>query len=212
MLANSGRIIETDKKFGVDVRDQSFANYLFVRLVAKGRTFTNVDFRYSMFDASYLRKCKFDSCNFTGCRFVSTNLFESTFIGCTFDYVVFERTFVDPEILETGCPGLENMKMRFARTLRMNYQQIGDAKAANAAMNVELQATAAHLTKAWRSNESYYRKKYTGWRRAKVFGQWIDFKVLDFVWGNGESLGKLLRAVLAVLVSISLIEELAPGI
>ena len=75
------------------------------------------------------------------------------FTGCKFDYSIFERTLIDADLLDTECPGQENLKMRFARTLRMNFQQVGDAKAANRAIKVELQATMAHLHKAWRSTE-----------------------------------------------------------
>ena len=64
-------------------------------------------------------------------------------------------------------------------------------------MEVELQATEIHLHKAWRSNESYYRKKYSGPSRVGALIEWTSFKVLDFIWGNGESTWKLLRAVLA---------------
>jgi hypothetical protein len=83
--------------------------------------------------------------------------------------VNFERTFVDNDILNTGCPGFENLKMRFARTLRMNYQQLGDAKSANKAITVELQASEVYLHKAWQSNESYYRKKYGGLSESRRF-------------------------------------------
>ena|ERR1700733_3357860 len=127
MLTESNRTHQTDKKFDSDVADAKFANQLFLRLVAKGKTFTRVDFKYSIFDACYLRNCTFDSCDFTGCRFVGTNLYGSIFSGCKFEYCLFERTIVDDHVLDTECPGQENLKMRFARTLRMNYQQLGDA-------------------------------------------------------------------------------------
>src|SRR5664279_5375622 len=144
-LVDSSRVQATDKWFRNDVSGISFPNYLFVRLVANKRRFTGVDFKYALFDTCYLRNCVFDSCDFTGCRFIGTNLHGSTFAGCKFDYVNFERTLIDNDILETGCPGHENLKMRFARTLRMNYQQIGDAKSANKAISVELQETEVHL-------------------------------------------------------------------
>jgi hypothetical protein len=206
MLTESNRIEQKDKKFDADVSGESFMNHLFVRLVAKGKKFTNVDFKYTIFDTCYLRDCNFDSCDFTGCRFVGTNLYESSFAGCKFDYSTFEKTLVDNDILDTGCPGHENLKYRFARTLRVNYQQLGDTKSANKAVNVELQATEVYLHKAWQSNESYYRKKYRGWGRIKVFLDWIGFKVLDLLWGNGESVLKLLRAVIVVLLLMFLID------
>jgi hypothetical protein len=88
----------------------------------------------------------------------------------------------------------------------MNYQQLGDAKSVNKAMGVELQATEVHLHKAWRSNESYYRRKYARLKRAKALAEWVEFKALDLIWGNGESALKLLRAVLLAVVLMSLVD------
>ena len=208
MLIDNNKINQTDKKFDSDVSNENYSNQLFVRLVARKRTFTNVDFKYSFFDASYLRDCHFDTCDFIGCRITGTSFHGSSFSGCKFDYATFERTIIDSDILDTGCPGHENLKMRFARGLRMNYQQLGDALAANKAMGVELQATEIHLLKAWRSNEAYYRKKYAGWKRIKSFVEWVKFKALDLIWGNGESAYKLIRAALFILVVISLYDVL----
>jgi hypothetical protein len=209
MLSVSNRVSQIDKLFDDDVADVAFSNQLFIRLVAKERRFTNVDFRYSIFESCYLRNCVFDSCDFIGCRFVGTTLDGSAFSGCKFDYATFDKTGVDNDILNEGCPGHENLKMRFARTLRTNYQQLGDAKSANKAIAVELQATEAHLHKAWNSAESYYRKKYRGYKRFQAFTEWVRFKTLDFLWGNGESSLKLVRAILLALFTISMIDAIA---
>ena len=211
MLSDSNRIHETDKKFIEDVENEKFINRLFVRLVAKGIRFVGVDFKYSIFDTSYLRNCIFDSCDFTGCRFIGTNLYGSKFSGCKFDYSNFERTIVDSDILSSECPGPENLKMKFARTLRVNYQQVGDAASANKAIEVELKATEIHLRKAWHSNESYYRKKYKKWNRFKLFIEWAQFKVLDYIWGNGESTFKLIRSTFIALFIIALIDVIYCG-
>src|SRR5260370_38204585 len=136
----------------------------------------------------------FDSCDFTGCRFVATSFHGSKFSGCRFEYSTFERTLVDDDILDTECPGPDNLKMRFARTLRMNYQQLGDATSANKAIGVELQASKVHRLKAWRSNESYYRKNDSGGKEVRAFLVWVKFRSLYFIWGNGESASKQLRA------------------
>ncbi|MHA1543444.1 MAG: pentapeptide repeat-containing protein [Candidatus Hodarchaeales archaeon] len=152
-----------------------------------------------------MRNCVFDSCNFTGCRFVGVNFYGASFSGCKFDYATFERTIIDSNILDVGCPGWDNLKLKFARTLRMNFQQLGDSKSANKAIRVELDATQAYLMKAWHSNESYYRKKYTRWKRLVKFFEWINFEVLNFIWGNGESTFKLIRSVVLFLIFMSLI-------
>ncbi|EKD25990.1 MAG: putative plasmid protein [uncultured bacterium] len=199
-IVSSDRKHHVDEKFDSDIRDADYSNSLFVRLIAKGKRFEKIAFKYSIFDNCYLQNCVFDSCDFTGCRFIGVNLCGARFEGCTFDYVNFERTIIDSEILENGCPGWENLKLKFARTLRMNFQQIGDTQAVNKAIKVELDATESHLFKAWKSNESYYRKKYKGLARIKQFFEWINFKTLGLVWGNGESPIKLLRFVFIVLL------------
>jgi len=201
MLASSRKTVVTDQKFDSDESNSRFSNYVFVRLVAMGRTFKKVDFKYTVFDACYLRNCRFDACDFTGCRFVSTQLPGAKFSGCKFDYATFEKTLIDARVLDTECPGHENLKMRFARSLRTNFQQLGDADAVNKAMRVELSATEIHLKKAWQSNESYYRSHHPGaLSRTLAFLQWLKFKALDFIWGNGENLFRLVRFVLILLL------------
>jgi hypothetical protein len=136
---------------------------------------------------------------------VNTQFPGAKFSGCKFDYATFEKTLIDPQVLDTECPGLENLKMRFARSLRTNFQQLGDADAVNKAMRVELAATEIHLKKAWQSNESYYRSHHPGVvSRMLAFLRWLKFKILDLIWGNGENLSRLLRFVLIVLVLMAL--------
>jgi hypothetical protein len=203
MLKCSGREKISDKKIDSPISDYKYINKLFERLVALNVEFNTVDFRYCIFDAAYLRNCSFKDCDFTGCRFNNSNLAGCSFEGCTFDYASFDKTHVDNDILDVGCPGPENLKLKFARSLRMNYQQIGDAKSVNKAISIELQATEDHLHKAWRSKESYYRNKYKGLDRVKIFGEWLEFKLLDLIWGNGESTLKLFCSVLVVLLFIT---------
>jgi hypothetical protein len=111
-----------------------------------------------------------------------------------------KKTIIDPTIPDTECPGDENLKSRFARSLRMNFQQLGDAAAVNKAMAVELKATETHLKKAWQSNEAYYRSHYRGFSRLRVFLDWFKFKRLDLIWGNGASLLRLIRSAVIVLL------------
>ena len=109
------------------------------------------------------------------------------FTGCKFDYANFERTIIEGDVLDNCCPGWDNLKLKFARTLRVNFQQLGDSELANKAIKVELDATEIHLKKSWHSNESYYRKKYCGWKRVGKFFEWLKFQILDFIWENGEN-------------------------
>lgn len=201
-LADSGKQEVKDKRIVEGFTGQKLTNKLWTRLVAKDVTFRRVNFSYSTFDACYIRSCKFDKCNFTGCRFTNSNFHGTTFSECAFDYATFEKTDVDPYILESEAPVRENLKMRFARSLRINFQQLGDADSINRAISVELNAKLAHLHKAVFSKESYYRNKYRRMSRLSHFGQLCSFRVMDFVWGNGESTAKLFRAAAAVMLAI----------
>jgi hypothetical protein len=207
LLTDSHRVVYQDKALKTDITNGDWSNLQLVRFVAINKRIRKVNFANTAFDACYLRDCQFDSCDFTGARFTSTNLHGAKFIGCVFDYATFERTIIDDAVLTDNCPAYENQKMRFARSLRTNYQQIGDAAGANHAIRVELDATEIHLRKAWSSNDRYYRTKYSGLTaRAKQFASWLKFKILDYVWGNGESILALLRAVIILILSIAILD------
>ena len=200
----TGRENIQDQAIAHDLKGVNLRNKQFERLVAKKKLFTDCDFSYSQFESAYLHKCIFDSCKFVGCKFTNSNLRGSKFEGCVFDYAEFSQTQVEPEILDTGCPGQENLQQKFARTLRVNFHQIGNSVAANKAIKIELEAGRIHLYKAWRSREAYYRKHYPGVTRIRAFVQWLDFVLLDAFWGNGESFLKLLRTLLLVILAIAL--------
>ena len=200
----SGREVLTDLAVTQDLNGENLRNRQFLRLVATRKRFSDCDFSYSQFDSAYLRNCTFDSCKFVGCKFTQSNLRGSKFEGCVFDYVEFSHTQVEPEILDTECPGQENLQQKFARTLRVNFQQTGDTMAANKAIKVELEAARVHLHKAWRSRESYYRKKHRGIKRLGVFIEWLQFMLLDAFWGNGESPLKLVRSLAVFIFAIAL--------
>ncbi|MEX2575903.1 MAG: pentapeptide repeat-containing protein [Halofilum sp. (in: g-proteobacteria)] len=168
-----------------------------------GKRFIGCDFSHSEFDACLLRNCVFDSCDFVGAKFKGTNLRGTRFECCRFDYAEFSNTHLEAHILETNCPERENILQKFARSLRVNFQQIGDSDAANRAILVELDATRVHLKKAWHSKHPYYRKKYHGIHRALMFLDWAKFEALHYFWGNGESLFKLLRSIIFLLIIIS---------
>jgi hypothetical protein len=199
VFTDSGKQEVRDQKVAQDLTNVDLKNRVFVRLVAKDRKFIRVNFSYCTFDACYLRDCAFDSCTFVGCRFVGSNFHGSKFSGCRFDYATFERTEIDSNILVSEYPAHENLKLRFARTLRMNFQQLGDASAVNKAISLELKATAVHLEKACFSTESYYRNKYKGWDRVRYFFEYGGFKVSNFISGHAESWPKLIRTVVLVL-------------
>ena len=203
MLSESSRTHFTDKKFTQNQVNNSFSNHLFLRVVGKSIVFANVDFKYTIFDNCYFRDAKFNSCDFTGCKFIGTNFNGAAFFGCKFDYAVFERTVIDKEILKTNCPAHENLTLKFARSLRMNFQSQGDTEAVNAAIKVELSATEMHLLKSWHSKDHYNRSKYPRLLRLRQFLKWLEFKIEKFIWGNGERVDKLLLFVFYIWIAMA---------
>lgn len=213
-LKIGNRKVVTDYYFDSGVTDEpgKYAQTVFIRLNARKKLrFEKVSFQHCVFDGCYINNCVFDTCDFTGCRFLGSNFHQSSFVQCKFDYATFERTQVDDEILISEAPRAENLRMRFARSLRMNYSQIGDARAVNAAITVELEATETYLRKSWQLDETYYKLKYPGTKALKQFGRWIQFKALDIIWGNGESVIKLLRTLLICIVGMTLYDTISHG-
>jgi uncharacterized protein YjbI with pentapeptide repeats len=80
MIKDSGREKLSDKRFDSEVANDKFVNKLFERLVALNIEFKNVNFSYCIFDAAYIRNCRFHNCDFTGCRFLNCNLIGSSFM------------------------------------------------------------------------------------------------------------------------------------
>lgn len=212
-LGNREVVIDHYFHLGVTNERERFLNKVFVRLGARKSTvFRNVSFTHSIFDSCYLTNCTFDSCDFTGCRFLGSNFHQSTFSGCKFWYATFERTQIDDDILSREAPAEENLRMRFARALRMNFSQLGDAKAVNRAISLELEATEKYLRNSWSTKRnSYYEKKYPGWKQLWQFFRWCEFKLLDLVWGNGESILKLVRSIAFAVAAVAIYDVVVGG-
>lgn len=207
-MVSSGRQKIEDEIINTDLVSTNFHNKHLIRIGSKEQSFTKVDFSHTYFEHCYFRKIKFDSCNFTGCKFINCNFQSCSFPGSTFDYTIFDKTFIESDILDNNCPSHNNLKLKFARTLRTNYQGLGDAVSANKAIKIELKATKKHLYEAWHSNAAYYRVKYSGWNRFFVFFEWLYFRIQDFVWGSGESPIKLIRTYLIIWFICSIIDTI----
>lgn len=207
-MIESGREKIEDIIFDNDLENSNYHNKYIIRTGGKDRVFKKVNFSHTYFENCYFRNIQFNSCNFNGCKFNNCNFQGSTFIGSNFDYAIFEKTYIDSEILDNNCPSHNNLKLKFARTLRINYQSIGDAESVNKAIKIELEASKEHLHEAWNSKSTYYRTKYKGWNRIGMFFKWLYFKIQDFVWGNGESPFKLFRTGFYLWLIASLIDTI----
>lgn len=206
MLVDSGKEKVEDKIFDSHEKHENYKNKLFIRVGAKGKRFEGVDFTHTYFDNCYFKDCVFDSCSFIGAKFLNSNFTGSNFCGCKFEYAFFQNTLLEYSILEESCPGYENQKLKFARTLRKNFESIGDAESANKAIKVELIARGLHLKKTWKSNEGYYRRKYSGGKRIAFFFRWLYFRIQSIVWGNGESAWKLVKTCVFLWLLMSVLD------
>lgn len=204
----SGRITHTDLAVVPEnLSNEDWSNREFIRLVASSKRFYMVDFSQSRFNNCYLTACVFENCCFTGSHFISSNLRNSNFINCRFDYTTFERTIVDPDILDHQFLNMVNLRKDFARSLRTNYQQMGDNDSANRAIQVELDSTKIHLFNGWTSETEYYRNKYGSvFQRLKMFSLWLKFKALDWLWGNGEKISRVVIAIMLYIFIIAIVD------
>ena len=125
--------------------------------------FFDVSFKQCDFANCYFRNCRFIRCNFTGATIKESNFRGSQFEECNFRYTSWEKTILDEHFLDTCLPSEENLARDLARSLRVNFSQIGNYDAVNKAASIEVSLTGQHLYNAAYSRQSYYRSKYKGW-------------------------------------------------
>ena len=193
---------------GVELAAQAdsvtFDRYDLRRVSCKGGRFHKISFKYVIFEDCYFRDCEFDHCDFTGAFFRNSTLRGSRFNGCTFNYCRLSHTVIPENIIQRNMPGWENVALEFARALRVNYAQLGDPKGVNAAITAEIRANMTHLYKAAFSRESYYRDKHRGFDRVGMFFSYVWFRILNCVWGHGESVLKITGMVALLYVFLIL--------
>lgn len=183
-----------------DVIEGNLSRRRFVRVYAVKRTFRNVIFAQSIFDRSYFRNCVFVDCDFTGCVFRDSYLVGSSYRGCEFRYTTWHNTSVDDSILTDGLPTGENLARDMVQSLRANFQALGNHEAVNKAVAIEIDLTGKHYRNAAYPVTSYYRKKYAG-RRLEFRVKHFVWRMLDCVWGNGESIWRVFcTSALVVLI------------
>jgi uncharacterized protein YjbI with pentapeptide repeats len=184
--------LESKEFTGEVVGSESFEQKELVRVFAVGVTFKGVSFKQALLSSCYFRNCRFVECDFTGAQFKESSLRGTTFSSCKFSYSTWEKTFIDDHFLDACLPSEENLARDLVRTLRVNFAQIGNYEAVNRAAALEVQLTGQHLYNAAYSNQSYYRHKYRGLDRFQHAAQHAWWKALDLLWGNGESLVRVL--------------------
>lgn len=201
-----------DKEFDGEVT-QSFERMELVRLFAVGITFKGVIFKQAVLVGCYFRNCKFIRCDFTGVQVKDCNFKGAGFENCQFRYTTWERTLLDDEFLDRCIPAEENLARDLVRSLRVNFAQIGNYDAVNKAAAIEVKLTGKHLFNAAYSRQAYYRTldKYQGWNRAKFVALHMWWKLLDLLWGNGESVLRVIRSGIVVVAAAAGVLSFCPA-
>ena len=188
------------KEIRGEVRNTDISGTRLSHVFAVNVAFFDVSFKQCDFANCYFRNCRFIRCNFTGATIKESNFRGAQFEECDFRYTNWEKTILDEHFLDTCLPSEENLARDLARSLRVNFSQIGNYDAVNKAASIEVSLTGQHLYNAAYSHQSYYRGKYKGWSRISHAIGHARWKVLDLLWGNGES---ILRVVLSGLVVVA---------
>ena len=173
------------------------------RVFAVRVAFVDVNFKQCDFLRCYFRNCRFIRCDFTGANFKESNFRGAQFEECNFRYTTWEKTFLDEYFLNTCLPSEENLARDLARSLRVNFSQIGNYEAVNKAASIEVSLAGQHLYNAAYSRQSYYRAKYKGWSRLVHAMSNARWKSLDLLWGNGESIFRVAISGLAVIIIVA---------
>lgn len=189
-----------DKEFFAELRDIDLSSKEFVRVYAVNQVFTGVVFKQCVFTSCYFRNCNFIRCDFTGISIKDSNFKGAQFENCNFKYTTWEKTLLDERFLDTCLPSEENLARDLVRSLRTNFAQIGNYEAVNKAASIEVKLTGQHLYNAAYSRQAYYRAKYKGQARVTPALQHLRWKSLDLLWGNGESIFRVVRTGLGVII------------
>jgi uncharacterized protein YjbI with pentapeptide repeats len=195
-----------DKEFVSDVREEDLARKVLCRVFAVGKNFVDSSFKQADISDCYFRNCRFIRCDFTGVKISKSNFRGSQYEECKFHYSTWEHTHLDEEFLDNCLPSEENLARDLVRSLRVNFGQIGNYPAVNKSASIEVALTGQHLFHAAYSKQSYYRSKYKGWDRVSHGFRHAKWKALDLLWGNGESLSRVVvSAVFCIVVWAALL-------
>ena len=194
-----------DQEITDNVRKEDLSQRVLSHVYAVEKVFEKVSFKQSEVSNAYFRNCTFINCNFTGATISKSNLRGSTFDGCDFRYCIIEKTFLDESFLDRCLPSEENLARDLARTLRVNFSQTGNYEAVNKAASIEVSLTGQHLFNVAYSKQSHYRRKHKGWERVIYGLKHAKWKALDILWGNGESILKIIVSAMALIVLSALV-------
>jgi hypothetical protein len=173
---------------------------------AKKAEFVDCDFSFSVFERAYFHSAIFKNCKFIGCRFYDCNLRRASFPGSDFKYATFHRTLLEPKEMIAILPQEPNLKRDSLQNLRANAAEIGDFSSQREFVLAEIDAAVDHQSRALRSTEDYYRRKYPGFLdKARAALAYLGLRFGGVLWGHGERPFRLIWSAVAFVLLLSLI-------
>lgn len=216
ILSETNKNIFEDKYFdkSINIDDvylehqkNPYKNAVYKRVNCKKKIrIRGISFEHSFFNSCTMRNVVFEECSFVNCRFINCDFKDSYFNNCDFRYSQFNNTFVDIDIIKTS-PREHNLKAKFLRSLRVNFQQLGMKKKEEIIIKEEIKSQKEFLKSSWSSQDDYYKEKYRGIKRLYKFIEWTTFVVNDIIWGAGESIKKCITSTIFFLILIALITK-----
>lgn len=184
---------------GVNISASSF-----IRLGMKEAIIKDCSFTQSNFEDSYFRKAVFKNVRFTGSSFRFCNFDKASFQACDFRYCNFHHCKLPKDEVRACLPPEPNLRRDLARNLRANYEMIGDKKAADTFLDIEIQADEAELKAISLSNTEYYKKHYDRLDQVKAGLKFIVSKLSGMIWGYGHRVGRLFLSYSIITSLLSL--------
>lgn len=177
-------------------------------------TFKDCDFSYSVIERSYFRNATFENCRFVGARIVDSNFRSANFVNCDFQYAIVQRSILPVSELLRNLPDFPNVRREFLQQLRANAISVGDPSLVNQLVSKELEAERDYWRDARKRSTAYYEKKY-GSIGGMVRANWQALVLVAdrFIWGHGESIGRLIISTIAAILLLAMIRWMgrAPG-
>jgi hypothetical protein len=185
---------------GVNISTSSF-----IRLGMKEAIIKDCSFTQSNFEDSYFRKAIFKNVRFTGSSFRFCNFDKTSFQACDFRYCNFYHCKLPKDEVRACLPPEPNLRRDLARNLRANYEMIGDKKAADTFLDIEIQANEAELNAIFLSNTEYYKKHYDRHDQVNAGLKFVGSKLSGMIWGYGHRVGRLFLSYFIITCLWSLI-------
>ncbi len=181
------------KLSGVNISASSF-----IRLGMKDAEIKDCSFTQSNFEDSYFRKAVFKNVRFTGSNFRFCNFDKTSFQACDFRYCNFYHCKLPKDEIKACLPSEANLRRDLAKNLRSNYEMIGDKKAADTFLDIEIQANEAELKAIFISTTEYYKKHYDRLDQIKAGLKFVGSKLSGMLWGYGHRIGRLLLSYFTI--------------